>query len=333
MGFYQKNNIQLKAYSVSEELFDEILNYGYRVEIIHDEEKFNKYKTGYYERTIIRYDGYKTMILLECVLNEHYPLNRRVEAWKQCILHKNMTQINACEDDINGGMAYMKMRSIIMAHYTKDEFEACLAAHEADENPNLSQYHFQLYEGMNKIIRYDNCYKWDINGAHNDALCEIFPKAANDIKMMFETRKQNPSNKKYVNYFVGMLAKKGHRKTYNWIVQRTTKILLDGINKAGGLLLYANTDGFMVQCPNKILTHSTKLGEFKQEYCGTAWFYFDTNYQCFQLENKEITGTVLCSVRNKIDLPNNKVVHYQKVKRGNAYVAENVVEEVVTNGK
>ena len=183
------------------------------------------------------------------------------------------------------------------------------------------------------IIKYEDCYKWDINGAHNAALCEIFPKAAGAIGMMYQERKKNPANKKYINYYCGMLARKNHRKTYNWIVQRTTQILLNGINEAGGILLYANTDGFLVQHPEKIIPHSTKLDEFKLEYQGAVWFYYDKNYQCFQTETGEVKGTILQSVRDKIDLPNGQVVHYDRIKRNNTYIAENIQTEVLDNGK
>lgn len=322
----------LPAYSVSEELFYKILGAGYKVKIVANAEEFNQYKYGYPEKTVIVYDGFKNMILLECVLNEHYPLNIRLTHWKQCILHKDLTQNIQCEEDINGGMAYNYINKMLQRYYSDDEIEECLKAHEAEYNDDLKQYHFSIYEKTGYIVRYEDCYKWDINGAHNDALCEIFPKAADSIRYMYQTRKKYPVNKKYVNYYCGMLAQKGYRKTYNWIIQRTTKLLLDGITAAGGTLLYANTDGFLIQHPNKILEHSTKLGEFKLEYQGPAWFYYDTNYQCFQMENGEIKGTLLQSVRDNIDLPNMKVVHYDRKKVGDSYIADNIRTEVLDNG-
>jgi hypothetical protein len=322
----------LPAYSVSEELFDEILAGGYTIKLVEDPNEFNTYKYGYPEKTVIVYDGFKNMILLECVLNEHYPLNIRLTHWKQCILHKDITQDIRCEEDINGGQAYNYMKSLICHYYSEDEYNKCLKDHEAEYNEELAQYHFSMFEKTGHIFRYENCYKWDINGAHNDALCEIFPKAAAAITVMFQQRKKYPVNKKYVNYYCGMLASKGHRGTYNWIIQRTTKLLLDGINKAGGTLLYANTDGFLIQHPDHIIPHSIKLGEFKLEYQGPVWFYYDKNYNCFQLDNGEIKGTPLLTVRKLIDLPNRKVVHYDRVKKGDVFIAENIEMEVLANG-
>ena len=322
----------LPAYSASEELFDEILTAGYEVSVITNKDEFNVYKYGYPQKTVIMYDGFKTMILLECVLNEHYPLNVRLTHWKQCILHKDITQDIRCGEDINGGTAYNFMKALICRYYSDEEYKECLRKHQAEYDDELSQYHFSIYEKMGVIVKYDDCYKWDINGAHNDALCEIFPKAAPAIRYMYQQRKQNPVNKKYVNYYCGMLAQKGYRGTYNWIIQRTTRLLLSGINEAGGTLLYANTDGFLVQHPDRILTHSTKLGEFKLEYQGPTWFYYDRNYQCFQTNTGEVKGTLLQVVRDKLDLPNKQVVHYDRKKQGDTYVAENIRTEVLDDG-
>lgn len=257
---------QLQSYSVSEEKFDEILNYGYKIKKVVDAKEFNKYKFGYKEITMIVYDGFKTMIVSECILNDHVTTTQDPTYWKQCIVHKDIAQSAPCTLDINGSTAYKVIKSLITNYYTEEEYKEILGMYEAEEDEKYSQYHYQLYEEMNKIIRYDNCYKWDINGAHNDAICEMFPRAANSIRHLYNTRKQHPENKKYINYYVGMLVPRGYRKTYNWIVQRTTKILFEGIERAGGLLLYANTDGFIVQNPDVLLTHSNKLGDFKLEY-------------------------------------------------------------------
>lgn len=330
-------DILLKSYAVSEELFDKILLAGYQIKTIADDEEFYNYKFGYDEKTVIAYDGFKTMIMLECVLNEHYPLNKRITYWKQVIVHKKMDgeiiEKDEVEDEVRGSDAYNYIRGVALKHYTEKEYKARLHMFEAEYDPSQAQYHFMLFDRANKIIRYDNCYKWDINGAYCDALCEIFPKAAPSIRAIHNMRKQHPEFKKYFNYYCGMLPHRGARKTYNWIVQRTTRILLDGIEKSGGDLIYANTDGFIVQNPKNILPHSTVLGEYKLEYSGPVWTYFDNNYQCYQLENGEIKGSLMKSVRDKIDLPHNTVVHYTKThigpKVGGTYIAENITTEVL----
>ena len=330
-------DILLKSYVVSEELFNSILGAGYEIKTIADDEEFYNYKFGYDEKTIIAYDGFKCMIMLECVLNEHYPLNKRTTYWKQVIVRKQLNGETMGDekvvDEVRGSDAYNYIRGVILQHYTEKEYSARLKMFEADYDAELAQYHFMLYDRPNKIIKYDNCYKWDINGAHNDALCEIFPKAAQAIRAIYNMRKEHPEFKLYINYYCGMLIHRSHRKTYNWIVQRTTNILLKGIELANGDLLYANTDGFIIQNPKYIIPNSTNLGEYKLEYCGPVWTYFDKNYQCFQLENGEIKGSVLCDVRSLIDLPNKQIVHYDREHigpiKGGSYRAINITTEVL----
>lgn len=335
MAYAKKGKIQLKPYSLTEELFDEILSAGYNVKVITNAEEFNTYKFGYEKKRTIVYDGFKTAILLECVLNEHFPLkDTEITHWKQCIIHKDINQKTPCEKDTDGSHATNYIRQLICNYYSREDYYKCLKSHTADYNDDLKQYHFSMYEESGVVIKYDNCYKWDINGAHTDALCEIFPKAASAIRKLHDERKINPINKKYINYYVGTLASTGYRDTYNWIVQRTTQKLLEGINVVGGDLLYANTDGFMVRNPENLLPHSTQLGEFKLEYEGTSWFYYDKNYSCFQLETGEIKGSCLCSVRKYIDLPRGQVVHYERKKiYENIVIAENITKEVLTNGR
>jgi hypothetical protein len=334
-------DILLKTYAVSEEVFNNILAAGYSIKIITDDDEFYNYKFGYDEKTVIAYDGFKCMIMLECILNEHYPLKTRPTYWKQVIVRKELSDEVVNDentiDAVRGSDAYNYIRGVILQHYTADEYTARLKMFEADYNADLAQYHFMLFDKPKKVIRYDNCYKWDINGAHNDALCEIFPKAAPAIRTIYNMRKQHPEFKIYINYYCGMLPHRNHRKTYNWIVQRTTNLLLKGIELADGDLLYANTDGFIVQNPKHIIPNSTTLGEYKLEYSGPVWTYFDNNYQCFQLETGEIKGSVLHEVRHLIDLPNNQVVHYDREhigpQKGGSYRAINIATEVLANGR
>ena len=79
----------LKSYNIPEKTFNEILSTGYPVKVITNAEEFNKYKIGYERKKTIMYDGFKTAIMLECVLNEHFPLkNTDITHWRQCIIHK-----------------------------------------------------------------------------------------------------------------------------------------------------------------------------------------------------------------------------------------------------
>lgn len=324
-----ENKIYLIKYDISEELFDNILltmkSYIKNVNDIED------YCTGYNNKNNIYYDG-KSMILKECLLFYFAKIEDPVTDWKQCIVRKTPNQKKPLIKSIDGSRAYLYIMTKLKNYYTAEEIDACLKSHESEYDFEKIQYHYTFIGEMLNIYKHDNCVKYDINGAHQDALIEIFPKAKPFLMKLYNERKINPVNKQYVNYFVGMLCRKGYRKTYNWIVQRTSKMLLDAINYVDGSLVYANTDGFIVQNPKRKLEASTELGKFKLEYEGTAYTYAGENYWCYQIEKdgvKDITGNVLYSVRDKIDLKKNTVVKYDRFVDGNVVLAKNVEVKVI----
>ena len=191
----------------------------------------------------------------------------------------------------------------------------------------------------NAVHRYTNCYKYDINSAYASAYITLFPKAHDDIMALYLGRHENPDNKKILNYFNGMLKRKGFAGTYYWVVNRTNEIMNKALNEVGGVPLYINTDGFIVQNPTKLIKHSTELGKFKLEYSGDVYIYVDKNYFIIQA-GQELKGDCMCMVRDKFDLPNGKVVHYNKVRKVikdatvndsevSILVADNIIEETV----
>lgn len=184
------------------------------------------------------------------------------------------------------------MIKLLKKYYTDEEIDVCLKSFQAEYDYKKAQLHYFKEGSPDKILKFENCYKYDINGAHNEALTIIFPKAKDAIIKMYLERKKHPVNKKYINYFVGMLCRKGYRETYNWIVQRVSAKLKTHILDACGEILYANTDGFIVKDPMFELETSSELGALKLEYKGDVCFYNDINYFCFQLSDKKITGNV-----------------------------------------
>ena len=111
------------------------------------------------------------------------------------------------------------------------------------------------------------------------------------------------------------------------------------LDEIGGMRLYVNTDGFIVKDPVKLIKHSTELGQFKLEHSGDVYIYVDKNY-CIIQAGQELKGNCMCMVRDKFDLPNGKVVHYNKVKKVikdatlnsdevAILVADNIIEETV----
>ena len=310
-----EGKITLRRYDVSEDIFDDILQImESKIQIV---ENIGDYFRGYQPKQMVVYDNKEYLIIRESLLayfadfsDEDY---QDVEDWKQVIVRKcHQPGINYLRS-IDGPRAYKRTRDLILKYYTEEEYKARLKMFEAEYDDKKAQYHYQYPSSNDVVLAHSNCVKYDINGAHCDALIQIFPKAKPILKGLYDKRKTEPLNKAYINYFVGMLCKKGHRKTYNWIVQRTTKTLMKAIKYCGGELIYANTDGFLVSNPENKLKVSKVLGEFKLEFEGTAYTYQDKNYWCYQAE--KLCGSVRYQVRDRIDLSKGNVVHYDTVEK------------------
>lgn len=309
---------QLQTHELREDIFDKILyELRYRVQEV-SEEFFSTLIYGYSEKNVIYYekcaDGNEYFICKESVLNYYTDAFPYCTNWKQCRVRK-VTNINSIiQHTITGNHAYNLLMKILRDYYAQDEIETILNAHTAPYNESLKQVHITVGAcDKGKIYKFENCYKYDINGAHCAALVEMFPKAKNRLIKLYEERKSKPENKQLFNFAVGCLVPKKHRETYNWIVQRTTKKLNEAIELTNGNLLYANTDGFVVQYPENLIEHSKILDEFKEEYHGDVYFYLGNNYNLYQFGD-EMRGSCKTSVRNRIDLRKGKVVEY-KTKR------------------
>ena len=307
----------LRRYDVSEDVFDDILQtMQTRIEVV---ENIQQYFTGYQPKYKIYYDNKEYLIIREHLLayfadfsDEDY---QNVEDWRQVIVRK-CEQPKTYQKSIDGSRAFKQIWQMLLNYYTEEEIKEQLFAHIAEKDPNNIQYHFQ-YPSKGAVLQHSTCVKYDINGAHHDALIEIFPRAKEELESMFIRRKEEPILKAYVNYFVGMLCRKGYRGTYNWIVQRTTKKLKEAMSIVTGFtgtLIYANTDGFIVSDPNNELKHSKKLGEFKLEYSGNVYTYQDDNYWCYQTDTGEIKGSVRYQVRDQLNLKRGEVIHYDIVR-------------------
>jgi hypothetical protein len=227
---------------------------------------------------------------------------------------------NPAMESTTGSKAKAYITKVLKTVYTDAEIDERLRMFEAEKDMNLIQQHYNYPAPDNTIIKLTNTFKFDINGAHTDALCEIFPKAKDKLIGMYLKRKKNPVFKQYPNLYVGMLAQKSkemrkagipgkYEKTYNWIVQRTSRMLLAAMDTVKGCPIYVNTDGFIVQNPESLLTPSKNLGEFKLEFSGDTYVYSDKNYIIYQTGDEK-KGSCFTAVRNDIDLSKGQVVHY-----------------------
>lgn len=312
----------LKVVQVNEEIFNKIL-YDYEFKVSVEPDLF-KYYYGYYEdRDRIYFNGKDELICCAYIVGNY--LDKEASLWKQVRVQKVLNISATYKESISGSKAKAYMHQILKKFYTEAQIDERLRMFEADRDENLKQqhYNFPIYD-TSRIVKLSNTYKFDINGAHLDALCEIFPKAKSKFVDMYNKRKTKPVFKQYPNLYVGMLAYKSkemrkqgipgkYERTYNWIVQRTTKMLLKAMDLVGGTPVYVNTDGFIVQDPTNLITPSKVLGEFKLEAAGDCWIYSDKNYVVYQTglgDERELKGSCFTEVRTDIDLSKGQVVHY-----------------------
>ena len=297
----------LSSYEVRADIFDKILyDYAGRVKVT---DNFEQYVFGYQDKKTIYYDGSEWLICRKYILDANIKNEDVTDGWKQLRLRRVSNANTVITKTISGTYATNYMNHLLFKYYSPREVEEILNNNEAEYNKDLIQYHYMVSLNVNELRKYDNCVKYDINGAHCDALVELFPKAAKAILKLHSKRKEKPEIKQIFNFYVGNLCNTGHRKTYNWIVQRTTRILYKAMDLTKGQLLYANTDGFVIRCPERKLHTSINLGEFKEEYSGDVYFYRSKNYQLMQC-GEEMRGSCRNEVRGDIDLRKGIVVTY-----------------------
>lgn len=325
----------LRTYCVREDIFNKILyDYSSRTEYT---DNIWQYVYGYKNKNTIYYDE-EYLICKEYIVDYYCDNIKDATSWKQCRLRKTTNTDKIIDDDITGTYAWNYITSILLKYYTDTEIDSILHAHEAEYDEAKKQYHYYYNLDVGTLLKIPNCKKYDINGAHCDALLEMFPKAGSAILDLHKRRKKDPKIKKFFNYFVGELCRKGYRLTYNWIVQRTNALLMKAIDLTDGDLIYANTDGFIVYEAKNNINTSNELGEFKAEYEGDVYVYRSKNYILYQC-GEELKGSCRQQVRDQIDLRIGKVAEYDQRREllgydsnGNArYIThvENVIYKTV----
>lgn len=330
----QQNRKTISSYEVSADVFDSIL-YEYEA-YIKTVEDIGPYMKGYSDKKTIYYQNdpqQQYMILRECIVN--YFCDFAIENctdWKQIRIRRVEDQEELIKKVTDGATAWRVIRQLLKPYYNDKEFEEALEAHSMSKEEHISQLHYDAAIDTNYIYKYTNCYYYDINGAHMDALIEIFPKAKKELLAMYAKRKINPVYKSYPNFFVGDLGtqKSKHKETYYWIVNRTSKLLMEAEKKVGGTLIYENTDGFVVADPDNKLEVSSELGAFKEEYAGDVYIVRTKNYRLYQLGDTQ-KGNCLKTVRKDIDLRKGELVIYDKkaitCNSGRIYKPENLRKE------
>ena len=325
-----KKKVRLAQYEVSAEIFNQILiKNNNRIIIANIED----YQYGYSDKKKVIYNGKDKLICREMYVD----VKPAEATWKQIIVMKDDSlDSKDYHKEMMGSTAWHRMLKILHKYYTEEELLEIFANNQHEQ---CKPMHLNPIKLDDAVYKHTNCYKYDINSAYASAYINLFPKAHNDIMALYLGRHENPDNKKILNFFNGMLKRKGFAGTYYWVVNRTNEIMNKAFKEVGGTRLYVNTDGFIVKNPVKLIKHSTELGEFKLEHSGDVYIYVDKNYFIIQA-GQELKGNCMCMVRDKFDLPNGKVVHYNKVRKVikdatvndsevSILVADNIIEDKV----
>lgn len=328
---------ELKTKRISSEIFNYILTeFSTKVKFsdnIHKEFCGSKYSG--HSKMYIYTDNYQYLVCSEYILNYASLQVCGVECipgattWRQvrCIMDYGVSNT---ETEYAGSYCYNYIMRIIKKHYTEEEIDKIYRSHSVEnKDKGYTQYHYLVELELDKIVKYDNCYLYDINGAHSYMLMELFPKAKPELLRLYERKNYYKKIgdlegykkiKCLFNEFVGCLCRKedsngkDYRGTYNYIVQETTKRLYSAMDIVGGDILYANTDSILVHNPKNLLDVSNKLGEYKLEGSGRFYMYKDKNYFLIEYKNSkneyELKGNCRKSIRHLVELRNNLVVHY-----------------------
>lgn len=325
--------MNIKSYNVSDEIVDKIL-YDFESKIIEIDELEDK---SYYEYRdkIIYIKSTKEIICQEKILDYYTNYFKRV-SWKQVKLTPTENANLKVEESVDGGRAWAYTLALLKKFYTSDEIRKILEAYRDTETSADNQYHYYWPIVSQNVQKVPNCVKYDINGAHCYILSKMFPKCKGIFYTIYVKRHSNIRYKEYINYFVGMLKRKGYIAAYWHIVHEVTRILFEAMTKVGGTLVYANTDGFCVTDPDHELATDDVLGHFKEEYKGDVYIYTNRKqtpyilYQFGDIPDKEhMKGSCMTVARDGIDLSKGIVNHYKRVKHDKIYLADNMTKETL----
>ena len=321
------NRIELR-----EDVFNQILvDYESRIKLVSKEDFEKLSNIGYNDnkKTIV-YNGTNMFIC------QSYVLTSRVgyinESWKQIVCNKSVSVKKEWSKGVRGNDAYNEMKKVLVGGRISEQ-EWFRILRDGDDHQTAHPFiKWPYFESREVIVKFSNVKYYDINSAYPSELCKYFPLSAADLEKMYEERKIKPENKKIFNYFVGMLAHKGYWGLWNKIISGTREKLEKGMDATDGYIIYANTDGFMVQ-NGKNIECGNKLGQWKLSYEGDIYVYFSNHGVTIQYGN-EFTGKMPLELRKYCDFSKGKVVQYDKEFNSELNIykiknAKNVTVEVI----
>lgn len=335
---------QLPQRKISQEVYDLILE-SFPVEFVDD---IGPYRNGYKPALKKVCDPNKHIIISQAVSLNRLTGTKLDEKnpWKQYVLVLDSDQEDEIIEDFNPAQCKWIINSELhKLGFKEEDIENRLNQFQAEKCEEFKQWHaIKAFKG--EILKFNDCVYYDINKAHSDALGEIFPELKPWLAEIAVTAKTDKKWKSVPNYYVGMLAFKTkamranhtpgkYEKTYNWIVQRTTKMLYarrDEVSNNETRRVYANTDGMVLQHPVKIIPSSNKLGEFKIESEETTYYtYRGDNYEIIQYGDT-IKGNLPICLRDRVDLRVGKVISFKRVKnKDNVFVYTDIEEININN--
>lgn len=342
--------VELKLLELPEKDFNEILNlFPGKVQKVNNIYDYFCGSPG--NKKPIFTDGNEWIVCQEYIVDYVSNCIEGCTTWKQIRVRKNVT-LNKPQKTYNGSYCYNYIMKIVKKYYSEDDIVDIMNKHsyEKTDSSDDKQFHYYYNCKQYEITKLKNCYKYDINGAHAFAVFNLFPKAKEDLQKLYNKKDEykakgniEESNKikALFNYFVGELCNKGYRNTYNYIIKKVTDVLVQVMKITDGQLVYANTDGFVVSNPKKLLPPSNEIGMFKLEGSGDMYVYKDKNYWLLEYTNSkgsvEHVGSCKLEVRKYISLANGDIVHYDNVReyigkdsRGNDHFTvkvENIIKE------
>lgn len=314
-----------------------------------------KYMKAAYCAQMDGLDGKYGLIVNGMTLNFLYDNTEQFIEWKQYVIRPDNSG-KLAENEVNAAIDGRRAIAIVMKkvneYYTKDEIDSIFSQHEREYDPYKAQLHVNDF--YDYILELEDCYELDINAAYTDALCELFPRCKKDFLVWYEKRHETTNNirnyyKQVFNLSTGFFAhnSKSNKwfrpKTYHWIVQRVRKQIDEAIEYCEGSLVYANTDGFIIQSPKNIINNSAEIGKFKLEYQGKVYIYrsaetTSTNYWLVQLDDKDKTkkGNLPNVLKPMVDLSKGKLIRFKKYRRDDgsfSYKDISTTHEEVINEK
>lgn len=357
---------KLRCFEVNTDIFDLILtlNDGYLIGL-PEKQLDDKCMYGQYDKKYVYFkkDNSASRVLYCC---ERYLLDAFYESgmtddndmvatlwygdstlsWRNCRIVDGGFEAAAIDYSITGLDAYQT----IINYLTHDQPDF-LRLSKAEVERRLNMYaiskpteirHDNWLIASNVCRPFDNCVYYDISKTHWYYLCKIFPELKPwALPHLTSTNAAERQKWKRIgNYFVGYLCRVGHRDTFNWITHQVRERIDAAIDEVCGpdsLLLYSNTDGFIVQNPIKKLDGADgKFGHFKTEYEGVVYKFqhidysgATANYTLLQI-GTTLKGSCRCCARPGTDLAKGLAPTYELER---IYLDDGSCKQIVKNIK